>query len=63
MAKLYTCPEVAERYGVQVITIWDWIRKGRLGAIKIGRDYRISEQDLKRFEEKNRISTDPSIPQ
>lgn len=63
MAKLYTCPEVAERYGVQVITIWDWIRKGRLGAIKIGRDYRISEQDLKRFEEENRISTDTSIPQ
>lgn len=63
MAKLYTCPEVAERYGVQVITIWDWIRKGRLGAIKIGRDYRISEQDLKRFEEENRTSIDPSIPQ
>lgn len=50
MAKLYTCAEVAERYGVQIITVWDWIRKKKLGAIKLGRDYRISEDDIKAFE-------------
>lgn len=54
MGELYTCPEVAARYKVEVITVWDWIRKGKLGAIKIGRDYRISDTDLKAFEEARR---------
>ena len=51
MAELYTCEQVARRYGVKIITVWDWIRKRKLGAIKLGRDYRISEEDLKAFEE------------
>lgn len=50
MAELYTCEQVAKRYGVKIITVWDWIRKRKLGAIKLGRDYRISEDDLKVFE-------------
>ena len=50
MAELYTCEQVAKRYGVKIITVWDWIRKRKLGAIKLGRDYRISEDDLKEFE-------------
>lgn len=48
---MYTCEEVAERYGVKIITVWDWIRKKKLGAIKLGRDYRIREEDLESFEE------------
>jgi len=35
VGKLYTCNEVAERYSVKVITVWDWIRKGKLEAIKL----------------------------
>lgn len=50
MAQLYTCAEVAERYSVKIITVWDWIRKKKLQAVKIGRDYRISEDDLLKFE-------------
>lgn len=41
MAKMYTCDEVAERYKVKVITVWDWIRQRKLNAIKLGREYRI----------------------
>jgi len=51
---MYSCSDVAERYGVQVITIWDWIRKKKLPAIKIGREYRVSSDDLMEFEEKRR---------
>lgn len=51
MSKMYTCEDVAERYGVQVITVWDWIRKKKLPAIKIGKSYRIREEDLKTFED------------
>lgn len=50
MAQLYTCAEVADRYSVKIITVWDWIRKKKLPAVKIGRDYRISEDDLLKFE-------------
>lgn len=50
MAELYTCQQVAERYKVEVITVWDWIRKKKLAAIKIGKEYRISEDDLREFE-------------
>lgn len=54
MSKMYTCEDIAERYGVQLITVWDWIRKKKLPAIKIGRGYRIAEEDLKQFEDSRR---------
>ncbi len=54
LSKMYTCEEVAQRYGVQVITIWDWIRKKKLPAIKIGKEYRICEDDIKAFEDSRR---------
>lgn len=50
MSKMFTCNEVAEMYGIQIITVWDWIRKKKLPALKIGREYRIKEEDLKEFE-------------
>lgn len=51
LSKMYTCEDIAERYGVRVITVWDWIRKKKLPAIKIGKEYRIREEDLKSFED------------
>lgn len=51
---MYTCEEVAERYSVKVITVWDWIRKKKLNAIKLGREYRVSEDDLIQFEEERK---------
>ena len=40
---------LAERYGVKTLTVWDWIRKGRLTAIKLPKGYRISEESLKEY--------------
>nr|DAH64117.1 MAG TPA: helix-turn-helix domain protein [Caudoviricetes sp.] len=51
---MYTCEDIAERYGVRLITVWDWIRKKKLPAIKIGRGYRVAEEDLKQFEDSRR---------
>lgn len=56
MSKMYTCEEIAERYGVKVITVWDWIRKKKLPALKIGKEYRIREEDIKAFED-SRLTT------
>lgn len=50
MPKMYTCTDVAERYGVKTITVWDWIRKKKLSAMKIGKEYRIKESDIEKFE-------------
>lgn len=50
MGKLYTCNEVAERYSVKVITVWDWIRKGKLEAVKMPKGYRVSAEALEKYE-------------
>lgn len=51
MENYLSCEEVAQRYRVKVITVWDWIRKKKLPALKIGKQYRITEDGLKQFEE------------
>ena len=56
MSQMFTCEEVAERYKVKVITVWEWIRQKKLSAIKLGREYRITEEDLKAFENSRRTT-------
>lgn len=44
--KGYYCPqEIADLLGVKVLTIYRWIKSGKLHAVKIGQ-WRISESDL-----------------
>lgn len=62
MGELYTCKDVAERYGVQIITVWEWIRKKKLGAIKIGKEYRVSAEDIKAFERSRRTNLILKMP-
>lgn len=50
MEKYLTCEQVAKRYGVKVITVWAWIREKKLPAIRIGKGYRITPEDLAAFE-------------
>jgi excisionase family DNA binding protein len=50
MEKYFTCAEIAEMYKVKIITVWEWIRKKKLPAIKIGREYRIRQEDIDVFE-------------
>ena len=57
MDKLYTCEELAERYSVKLSTVWDWIRKGTINAVKVGRGYRVRESDLLEFEQANLTAT------
>lgn len=55
--KLYTCEEVAERYSVQTRTVWDWVRTGKLSAVRYGRIYRIREEDIAAFDAANASPT------
>ncbi len=51
MEKYLTPKQVAEIFGVKTRTVWDWIRKKKLGAIKSGRLYHITPEHLKEFQE------------
>jgi excisionase family DNA binding protein len=50
LQKYLSCEEVAEKFGVKVITVWAWIREKKLPAIKTGKLYRITPEDLAAFE-------------
>jgi excisionase family DNA binding protein len=45
----YTGPELAAMYRVTRQSIWNWIREGRLPAIRLGSAYRVSETDWRIF--------------
>lgn len=49
--KCLSCQDVADRYGVKLGTVWSWIRGGKLPAINTGRNYAITQEDLKAFED------------
>lgn len=46
MSELYSVEQVAERLGLHVKTVRNYVREGRLHAVRIGKQYRISADDL-----------------
>lgn len=46
---MYSPDEVADMLGLHVRTVRGYVRDGRLPAVRIGKQYRISEQDLRAF--------------
>jgi excisionase family DNA binding protein len=45
-ARLYSLEQVAERLGLQVRTVRGYVRSGRLKAIRIGKQYRVTRESL-----------------
>jgi len=45
-ARLYSLEQVAERLGLQVRTVRSYVRSGRLKAIRIGKQYRVTRASL-----------------
>ena len=43
---LYSVEQVAEKLGLHVKTVRGYVREGRLKAVRIGKQYRISGEDL-----------------
>jgi excisionase family DNA binding protein len=44
--ELYSVEQVAERLGLHVKTVRNYVREGRLKAVRIGKQYRIARSDL-----------------
>jgi excisionase family DNA binding protein len=47
--KLLTPDQVAERLQISRVTVMDFLRKGRLKGHRVGRLWRIKEEDLEAF--------------
>lgn len=47
--KFLTAKEISEKYKVSYITVFRWIKSGKLKAFKVGKQYRIKQVDLNHF--------------
>lgn len=47
--KFYTAQELADKLRVNVMTIYRYIKAGRLKAYKIGKEYRIDKNEFNNF--------------
>jgi excisionase family DNA binding protein len=47
--QLYSTEEVAEQLGLHVRTVRGYVRDGRLRAVRIGKQYRVTREDLEAF--------------
>ncbi len=45
----YKAEELADMLEINIMTIYRYIKAGRLHALKIGRDYRIDKKEFDRF--------------
>ena len=52
---LLTPEQVAEILQVHVLTVYSYIRRGNLPAVRLGRSYRVVPEDLVSFIEANRV--------
>ena len=47
--KMYRTGKVAEMLGVHKVTVIRWIKEGKIKAIRIGREFRVPEDEVKRL--------------
>ena len=47
--KLYTTKEIAEILQINVFTVLRYIREGKIEHIKVGSQYRITQEQLDKF--------------
>lgn len=53
----YTIKEVAEILKVAYLTVYRWVKDGKIEAYKLGKEYRIKKDDLDKFVESSKYKT------
>jgi excisionase family DNA binding protein len=56
-SNLLTPEQVAKILQINVLTVYNYIKRGKLSAIRLGRSYRVLPVDLKRLIEANRVKS------
>jgi excisionase family DNA binding protein len=56
---LYSVEQVADRLGLHVKTVRNYVREGRLKAVRIGKQYRIAREDLEAMTGRPEPPTEP----
>lgn len=54
---LLTAQEVANMLKLNVLTVYEYIRRAKLQAVKLGRNYRIEEKDLEKFIKEHKVKS------
>ena len=49
MEKVYTVAEAAKELGFSRQSVLNWIKKGKVNAFKVMREYRILESEIRRI--------------
>ena len=52
----FTPHEIAKNLKLNVLTVYKYIKRGNLSAVRFGRYYRVSQEDLERFLTASRVS-------
>ena len=54
--KFYTTQEIADILRVDYMTVYRWIRAGKLDAYQVQKQYRIRESDFEKFMQANKAN-------
>ena len=56
--KAYTLKEVAEAFAVSLMTVRRMVWSGEIAAFKVGQQYRVTEDELRRFIDEMTVETE-----
>ena len=60
--KYYSLEEVAELLGVTYQLIYRLVRSGELSSVRVGKVYRVTDEDLHTYLENSRVSKSDGMP-
>lgn len=52
----YTIQEVSELFKVAYLTVYRWIKEGKLEAYKFGKKYKIKKTDIDKFVKESKVN-------
>ena len=50
--KRYTREETAEKIGISTVTLWEWVKSGKINSVKVGKRQYFTEEEINRILQK-----------